>query len=61
MVSFLAGFVLGVLVTLRITVAVVRRARQGSQLESYRRGFHDCLEKGSGDSPRSGADDPAST
>lgn len=61
MISFLAGFVLGVLLTLRITVAVVRRARRESQLESYQLGYKDCLEKGSTDSPRSGADDPAPT
>ena len=61
MLPFLAGLVLGVLLTLRITVGVVRRVRQTAQVASYRLGYNRGVEQGSGDSPRSGADDPAAT
>ncbi len=57
---FLAGLLLGVLLTLRMTVAVVQRVRQTTRVESYRLGFNDGLQQGSSDFPRSGADEPAS-
>lgn len=59
MLAFLAGLVLGVLLTLRMTVAVVKRVRQTARVESYQLGFQDGQRQGSLDSPRSGADEPA--
>ncbi len=61
MIAFLAGLLLGVLLTLRITVAVVRRARETARAESYELGLIDGAQQGSGDFPRSGADEPATT
>ena len=61
MLPFLAGLVLGVLLTLRMTVVVVKRVRQTARTDSYRLGFTDGAEQGSRDFPRSGADEPAAT
>ena len=61
LLSFVLGGILGSLISLRLAAAVVGRIRRGRQLEAYHLGYQDGLTKGSEDSLRSGADDPATT